>query len=501
MLAWFRERAPIRRKMAVLTCIEISLVCSVGLVAALASNGFLSHLMTYVGVGVVVGVALLVNFILHSAIIDPYVSTVVRMEALAAGDLDSEIAYREYTDCVGRMTVAMQSFRDAAIAKGRAEDAAREERERSDRDRTAREAERAQQQQQLTLAISAVGEGLRSLSDGDLGCRLEAPLPGDLDRLRLDFNASLEKLQHTLTAVARSAQGIRAGSQEISGAADDLSHRTERQAANLEETAAALDNITVTVKKTAQGAIEAKQTVATAKADAEASGIVAQDAVGAMKSISSSSGQIGQIIGVIDEIAFQTNLLALNAGVEAARAGEAGRGFAVVASEVRALAQRSAEAAKEIKALIANSTAHVDRGVELVAETGKALSRIVAHVGAINSVVTEIASSAQEQAIGLQEVNTAVTQMDKMTQQNAAMVEESTAASRTMLQEAQKLSAILNRFKIEDAGNVRDLSSAKLNGKRTARVVSSMFEGDVEAVGATLRKRQPVENEESWAEF
>ena len=166
-----------------------------------------------------------------------------------------------------------------------------------------------------------------------------------------------------------------------------------------------------------------------------------------MDAIAKSAGQISQIIGVIDEIAFQTNLLALNAGVEAARAGDAGRGFSVVASEVRALAQRSAEAAKEIKALISASTTQVDHGVKLVGETGKSLERMMAQVVEINAVVGEIAAGAREQAIGLAEVNTAINQMDQMTQRNAAMVEESTAATHTLSQETAQLSGLIGQFR------------------------------------------------------
>ena len=167
-----------------------------------------------------------------------------------------------------------------------------------------------------------------------------------------------------------------------------------------------------------------------------------------MGSIEESSQQIGQIIGVIDEIAFQTNLLALNAGVEAARAGDAGRGFAVVASEVRALAQRSAEAAKEIKQLISTSHGQVEQGVALVGETGPSLERIVAKVLQINSVVSDIAAGAAQQAAGLQHVNSAVTQIDQATQHNAAMAEQANAASRSLEQESEGLMGLVDQFHV-----------------------------------------------------
>jgi methyl-accepting chemotaxis protein len=198
-----------------------------------------------------------------------------------------------------------------------------------------------------------------------------------------------------------------------------------------------------------------------------------------MGEIESSSRQIGQIIGVIDEIAFQTNLLALNAGVEAARAGDAGRGFAVVASEVRALAQRSAEAAKEIKGLIAASTAQVARGVTLVDETGVALQQIVTQVAEINSIVAEIAASAKEQALGLNQVNTAINQMDQATQRNAAMVQESTAVSRDLGHDAEELGRLMSRFSINpamSAGAGRSAApQARAGGARTAGAPMNTF--------------------------
>ena len=297
-------------------------------------------------------------------------------------------------------------------------------------------------------AVQSIGSALSALAEGNLELRLNESLPPDLEKLRTDLNLALAKLQEAMRSVVVTAEGILGGSGEITQAADSLSQRTEQQAASLEQTAAALDQITATVRTTAEGAKHAREIVASTKADAEHSGEIVRSAVSAMGEIEKSSLQIGQIISVIDEIAFQTNLLALNAGVEAARAGDAGRGFAVVASEVRALAQRSAGAAREIKALISASSQHVGHGVKLVGETGQVLSRIVTRISEINGVVANIAASAQEQAAGLAQVNTAVDTMDQVTQQNAAMVEESTAASHALAAEARELSRLIGRFQL-----------------------------------------------------
>jgi methyl-accepting chemotaxis protein len=294
--------------------------------------------------------------------------------------------------------------------------------------------------------LNEVTLGLAELGRNNLEYRITTELATSHRKLKADFNGAMEQLQDVMKVIASNAQGMRGGAGEISQAADDLSRRTEQQAATLEQTAAAMDEITATVKKTAEGAAQANTVVAQAKTDAEKGGSVVREAISAMDQIEQSSHKIGQIIGVIDEIAFQTNLLALNAGVEAARAGDAGRGFAVVASEVRALAQRSAEAAKEIKALISASSQQVKQGVDLVGQTGGALDRIISGVGEIKGLVSDIAASAQEQATGLSQVNTAINHMDQTTQQNAAMVEQSTAASHGLAQEAEELVRMMGRF-------------------------------------------------------
>ncbi len=297
-------------------------------------------------------------------------------------------------------------------------------------------------------AVEAIGEGLEQLAAKQLTYRVSRDLPDAFGKLKSHFNGAIDQLQQAMLGVMSSAEAIGADVAEIGYVSNDLSQRTERQAASLEEAAAALDEITAIVGKAAESAAEARGIVAEAKTDAEASSDVVRRAVAAMGKIEKSSGEIGKIIGVIDEIAFQTNLLALNAGVEAARAGEAGRGFAVVASEVRALAQRSAEAAKEIKGLVGASGREVEAGVKLVAETGETLSRIVAKVAKIDSVVGDIAASAQEQSTSLSQVNSVVNQMDKATQQNAAMAERATAASQNLSQEISQLEAEIGRFDI-----------------------------------------------------
>jgi PAS domain S-box-containing protein len=297
-------------------------------------------------------------------------------------------------------------------------------------------------------AVNQIGEGLMRLADGDLTCSIETRFAPDFESLRQNFNGAVTQLGQTMQAVARSTEEIDTGTTEISRSAQDLSKRTEQQAASLEETAAALDEITSNVTNSSQRAEEARTAAATANAGAVASAKVVADAVSAMSRIESSSGQISNIISVIDEIAFQTNLLALNAGVEAARAGEAGKGFAVVAQEVRELAQRSANAAKEIKGLIQNSSAEVENGVRLVSETGRALKSIEGNISAVNERIEAIASAAKEQSIALAEVNSAINQMDQMTQQNAAMVEQSNAASASLAQETTSLRGLLARFTV-----------------------------------------------------
>ena len=405
-----------------------------------------------VGSLLAVALSVVMGAILSNAIAKPVSAMTDAMGKLASGDHNVDIPAVGRKDEVGRMASAVQHFKDAAIDKARVEADAQEQRRAAEAAREQNDAERAATAADQAKVVDGLAKGLDRLAAGVLTFRLNDAFASHYEQLRTDFNRAMDTLQSTMSEVATNATAVRSGAGEITSASDDLSRRTEQQAASLEETAAALDQITATVRKTAEGAAQSREAVGVAKGDAERSGVVVRDAVSAMSEIENSAKQIGQIIGVIDEIAFQTNLLALNAGVEAARAGDAGNGFAVVASEVRALAQRSAEAAKEIKALISASSQQVERGVGLVGETGKVLERILTQVTQINGAVTEIAASAQEQATGLQQVNTAINQMDQVTQQNAAMVEQATAASHALSSESDALSRLINRFELGAGG-------------------------------------------------
>jgi methyl-accepting chemotaxis protein len=324
--------------------------------------------------------------------------------------------------------------------------------------------EGAARDKERSLVGNSIGVGLAELAHKNLSHRITDGLPDAYARVQGDFNSAMEQLESAMRSVSETVDNVCSGMNEISTASGDLAMRTEQQAATLEQTATLLNEITSKVCVTADGAKEAHAAMALAREDAEQSGQVVRQAVDAMSKIAASSREIGQIINVIDEIAFQTNLLALNAGVEAARAGEAGRGFAVVAAEVRALAQRATGAATQINHLIATSTAQVKDGVALVLDTGKAFDRIADQVTKINGVIAQIATSAEEQAAGLQGVNQSVADMDVMTQQNAAMAEEATAASRSLEQDGKRLAALIDEFEIakdrdglpaHERGNIR----------------------------------------------
>ncbi|MBB3759865.1 methyl-accepting chemotaxis protein [Xanthomonas arboricola] len=299
--------------------------------------------------------------------------------------------------------------------------------------------------------LAALARVIGALAEGDLTQRVEGDAHGIFARLRDDTNQTVTRLTEIIGDIQIASDTIRRAAVEIAAGNADLSERTEQQAANLEETASSMEELTSTVKQNADSALQANRLVVGTGEVAHNGGQVMDDVVSTMGQISTASRKIGEIIGVIDGIAFQTNILALNAAVEAARAGEQGRGFAVVASEVRALARRSADAAKEIKTLIADSTDKVELGSGLVHRAGATMREIVGSVKHVTDIMSEITAASAEQSSGIEQVNRTVAQLDEVTQRNAALVEEATAAARSLEEQAVELADAVSIFRLQPA--------------------------------------------------
>lgn len=452
------------------------------------------------------GIGTLVIFVLAGsalfgarAIANPISRLTRSMAKLAEGDLESDIPFSAREDEIGEMARAVEVFKQNGIKVRdlNAQEAALQAKSadlqssigvvvaaavagdftrRIDKDYANPDLNRfAKSVNELVASVDkGVAETRRvvaALAEGDLTEEMRGEFQGVFYELQQNVNATMQGLKAVLGEVKYAIDTISGGTGELRAASDDLSRRTEQQAASLEETSAALEEITSAVKNSTDRSHEASQMVDEARRSTEQSSAVVRDAVSAMGKIETASAEIGQIINVIDEIAFQTNLLALNAGVEAARAGEAGKGFAVVAQEVRELAQRSAGAAKDIKSLIHRSSEEVQSGVRLVTATGDALSHIEGHVMKINDLVHSIAVASREQSTGLAEVNTAVNQMDQVTQKNAAMVEESTAGTNRLDNEVNTLVRLVSRFKLDagtsSASTARYTTSREMHGRAT----------------------------------
>ncbi|KRG67320.1 chemotaxis protein [Stenotrophomonas terrae] len=298
-------------------------------------------------------------------------------------------------------------------------------------------------------SLEQISALLSALSRGDLTVRMHGDYQGVFATMRDDANATAEQLTGIVGRIKHSSVSINSAASEIAAGNNDLSRRTEQQAANLEETAASMEELTSTVRQNAESARQANQLAIGAASVASQGGDVVSQVVTTMTQIEQSSRKIAEIISVIDGIAFQTNILALNAAVEAARAGEQGRGFAVVASEVRTLAQRSAGAAKEIKGLIDDSVGKVADGSALVRKAGTTMGEIVASVQRVTDIMAEISAASQEQSAGIEQVNQTIVQMDETTQQNAALVEEATASARSMEEQAAQLASVVSVFLLE----------------------------------------------------
>ena len=408
-----------------------------------------------------------------------------RMKAMAAGDLEAPVPHLGARSEFGEMARELDGFRvallgqaelerrqherDAELAEAKeaaarqqiaaAEREARateerhheEERRQAERDaeRAEVQAERERLMAEQARVVDRIATSLAEMSQGDLTVSISEVFPPSYEQLRHDFNNAIEQFARLASGIVESARSIEGETTSLNQASVEMGRRTETQAASLEETAAAMNQLTSSVESSARGAKEAAQAVERTRETTGAGRVVVERTLKAMTDIAQSSDKISRITGVIDDIAFQTNLLALNAGVEAARAGETGRGFAVVASEVRALAQRSSEAAREIAELIGTSEKQVREGVTLATQSGDSLGEIEALVAELDGQLRTIAASSDEQAVGLNEVSVAVNQLDQVTQQNAAMFEESSAAVQALRNHAVALREASSVFRLQ----------------------------------------------------
>lgn len=464
---WFQANAPIRLKMMVVVLSFATLVMASGVTASvLGGTGGLLATLAFAAAAVGLGLWY------RHAICFPYVTTVVRMEALASGDLESPIQFKNYRDCVGRMTAAMLTFRDTALQQ---------------RSHAAEQSE----------VVKTVGEKLQAVAAGDLTVEINTEFRGVYAQLKTDFNAAVEALRDLIASVTRSARDIGTGSSEIAQASEDLARRTESNAASLEQTAAAISQMDDRLKATATSAADtvtrADQTI-----DTVATGrSVAEQAVQAMSRVSESAKGIDSVIEGLDKIAFQTRVLAMNAAVEAGRAGEAGRGFAVVADLVSALAMRAEEEAKRARDQLTVTQCDVVTAVEAVEKVDGALQNISGDVEQVHQLLATIASDNTAQASAITEINAAIASMDRATQQNAAMVEQTSAAARNLSGEVGALNEHAAQFKADVGGS-----------RRTVAAVPGTARPSIVASASRPTKRLPAEAvsaltrpEDDWREF
>lgn len=302
----------------------------------------------------------------------------------------------------------------------------------------------------ITRPLARADGLVDAIADGRLNSDTEHRFKDEFGIMLSKLGAMQQRLAETVAEVRHNAESVNTGANEIAKGNDELSSRTQQQAANLQQTAASMEQMTSTVKQNADNAAQADQLASGVRDQAQEGSKIINGAVSAMQEINKASDRIGEIIGMIDEIAFQTNLLALNASVEAARAGEHGRGFSVVAAEVRKLAGRSAEAASEIKELVTDSADKVKHGSEQVSLSGETLNEIANEVKRVSEIVAEISAANTEQSSGIDQVNLAVSQMDSTTQQNASLVEQSAAASRSLEEQAIALKQQVAFFHLAD---------------------------------------------------
>ncbi len=425
MLHWLEVKAPIREKL------KVAFGSMIGIMAILAAMNMVLHAWVMLAVNVVViATAFVLTRTFSRVIADPYVATVVRMEGLAAGNLQAPIAHTEYEDCVGRISRAMLVFRDAAVVQ--------------------REA--AEQQ---AAVVQLLGQSLERLAKGDLTADVTADFPGTNAVLKTNFNEALASLRELVRSVTLSAETISTGSAQIAVASEDLSRRTESAASSLQETVHSIGEMDKRLRSTAGSASKTVARADGAIASVQAGRDVADEAVSAMSRVSESAKGIDDVIEGLDKIAFQTRVLAMNAAVEAGRAGEAGRGFAVVADLVSALAMRAEEEAGRARDQLTTTQADVTAAVGMVQRVDGAFSAIATDVREVHELLGSMATANQAQASSIGEISTAITVMDQATQQNSAMVEQTSAAARSLSREVDALKRQAQAFTVGEGHSAR----------------------------------------------
>jgi methyl-accepting chemotaxis protein len=463
-MLWFKQSAPIRLKLLVAFGLLWGLMVFDDLMFGIV-GGTVGWSMA-LGATVVSAVACIW---FREAIAGPYVTTVVRMEALAAGDLASPIQFTTYRDCVGRLTKAMFTFKEAAAAQ--IESNAEAERNAG--------------------VVRTMSANMEQLAGGNLTADITSEFPASYAALKSSFNEALGSLRGVIGKVADGADAIGTGSSEIAQASEDLARRTESNAASLEQTSAALVEIETRLKASATAAEGTVARADRAYASVSTGRELAENAKAAMTRVSSSAQGIDDVIEGLDKIAFQTRVLAMNAAVEAGRAGDAGRGFAVVADLVSALAMRAEEEAKRARDQLSFTQTEIVTAVQAVEKVDGAFADISVDVGEVTGLVAGMAADNVAQSSAVSEISAAIGSMDAATQQNAAMVEQTSAAARNLMSEVSALADETARFRFDNG------SAAQ---RRTSGAVKTLpTRSGAARENATSRHDKELEG--AWASF